>query len=71
MNIIGFVDDSTYCTTGGDPEKPIEDRIRKMKYDPQLWNDLLLWCSGGKLELPKCDHHVISTTIFTTPKYRA
>ena len=26
MSIIGFVDDST-CTTGGDPEKPIEDLI--------------------------------------------
>ena len=57
MSIIGFVDDST-CTTGGDPEKPIEDLIGKMKHDAQLWNDLL-WCSGGKLELPKCGYHVI------------
>jgi hypothetical protein len=29
-----------------------------MQTDAQAWNDLL-WCSGGKLELPKCSYHVL------------
>ena len=32
--------------------------INKMKYDVQLWHDLL-WHSWGKLELSKCKYHVI------------
>jgi hypothetical protein len=24
-----------------------------------VWNNDLLWCSGGKLELPKCSYHVL------------
>ena len=57
MSIIGFVDDST-CMTGGDPTKPVEVLLSMMQDDAQLWSDLL-WCSGGKLELPKCGYHVI------------
>jgi hypothetical protein len=26
--------------------------------DAQLWHNLL-WCSGGRLELPKCGYHVV------------
>ena len=57
MSIIGFVDDST-CMTGGDPTQPVEALLSMMQDDAQLWSDLL-WCSGGKLELPNCGYHVI------------
>ncbi|OEU05830.1 hypothetical protein FRACYDRAFT_257959 [Fragilariopsis cylindrus CCMP1102] len=57
FNMVGFVDDST-CITGGNKNDTLQDLIRKMKEDAQLWHDLL-WCSGGKLELPKCGYHVI------------
>ena len=46
------------CITGGNKNDTLQDLIRKMKEDAQLWHDLL-WCSGGKLELPKCGYHVI------------
>ena len=29
-----------------------------MQQDTQLWSDLL-WCSSGKLKLPKCGYHMI------------
>ena len=57
MSIIGCVDDST-CMTGGDPTQPVEALLSMMQDNAQLWSDLL-WCSGGKLELPKCGYHVI------------
>ena len=57
MSIIGFVDDST-CMAGGDPNQPVKILLSMMQADAQLWSDLL-WCSGGKLELPKCGYHVI------------
>jgi hypothetical protein len=40
-----------------------------MQYNAQTWNDLL-WCSGGKLELPKCSFHTIQFTYLPngTPK---
>ena len=58
--MVGFVDDSTgvvndfHATTL--PE--VEALLQKMQHDAQLWNDLL-WCSGGKLELPKCSYHFL------------
>ena len=57
MSIIGFVDDST-CMTGGDPNQPVEALLSMIQEDAQLWSDLL-WCSSGKLVLPKCGYHVI------------
>ena len=57
MSIIGVVDDST-CTAGGNPTQPVKTLLLMMQTDAQLWNNLL-WCSGGKLELPKCGYHVI------------
>jgi hypothetical protein len=57
FNMVGFVDDST-CITGGNPDDTLEELLKKMKEDAQLWHDLL-WCSGGKLELSKCGYHVI------------
>jgi hypothetical protein len=58
FNMTGFVDDST-CITGGNKNDTLEELLRKMKEDAQLWHDLL-WCSGGKLELSKCVYHVIN-----------
>jgi hypothetical protein len=57
FNMAGFVDDST-CITGGNPNDTLQELLKKMKDDAQLWHDLL-WCSGGKLELSKCGYHVI------------
>ena len=39
-------------------EAPFQELLRRMQYDAQLWNNLL-YCSGGKLELPKCSFHVL------------
>ena len=57
FNMVGFVDDST-CITGGTKNDTLQDLIGKMRDDAQLWHDLL-WCSGGKLELPKCGYHIV------------
>jgi hypothetical protein len=57
FNMVGFVDDST-CITGAEKNDTLADLVSKMTEDAQLWHDLL-WCSGGKLELPKCGYHVI------------
>jgi hypothetical protein len=57
FNMVSFVDDST-CITGGTKDDTLQDLIQKMKEDAQLWYDLL-WCSGGKLELPKCGYHLV------------
>jgi hypothetical protein len=57
FNMVGFVDDST-CITGGNPDDTLQELLKKMQDDAQLWHDLL-WCSGGKLELSKCGYHVI------------
>ncbi|OEU15138.1 hypothetical protein FRACYDRAFT_239817 [Fragilariopsis cylindrus CCMP1102] len=57
FNMVGFVDDST-CITGGNANDTLNELLEKMKQDAQLWHDLL-WCSGGKLELPKCGYHVM------------
>jgi hypothetical protein len=57
FNMVGFVDDSM-CITGGNVNNTLTELLEKMKQDAQLWHDLL-WCSGGKLELPKCGYHII------------
>ena len=57
MTLVGFVDDST-SSTGANDSDTLQDLIRKMKEDAQLWHDLL-WCSGGKLELSKCGYHIV------------
>ena len=57
FNMVGFVDDST-CITGTGKDASLQELLTKMREDAQLWHDLL-WCSGGKLELPKCGYHVI------------
>jgi len=57
MTLVGFVDDST-SSTGTTERETLQDLIRKMREDAQLWHDLL-WCSGGKLELSKCGYHII------------
>ena len=57
FSIIGFVDDLTYFT-GGKRGKPVDQLLIQVKYDAQLWHDLLL-ASRGKLELQKCGFHLI------------
>jgi hypothetical protein len=52
FNMVGFVDDST-CITRGNPDDTLQELLKKMKDDAQLWHD------GGKLELSKCGYHVI------------
>ena len=57
LSIIGFVDDST-CVTGGKRDETVDQLLVRVKYDTQLWHNLL-WASGGKLELQKCGCHLI------------
>ena len=60
ITMVAFVDDSTGTYNDFQPqsEMAIETMLRNMQSDAQIWNDLL-WCSGGKLELPKCSYHVL------------
>jgi hypothetical protein len=60
ISIVGFVDDSTGICNDFQPQSQIDhnELSSRMQHDAQLWNDLL-WCSGGKLELPKCSYHVL------------
>ena len=44
--------------TGGKQNETIDQLLERVKYDAQLWHDLL-WASGGKLELQKCGFHLI------------
>jgi hypothetical protein len=61
--MIGFVDDSTGQANAFlmDEQPPIDYLVERMRYDAQLWNEIL-WASGGALELPKCTYHVIDYT---------
>ena len=52
ITIVGFLDNATVIT-GGTQERPIEQLLKRMHHDADLWNQLL-WVSGGKLELSKC-----------------
>ena len=60
ITMVAFVDDSTGTYNDFQPqnEMAIETMLQNMQADAQIWNDLL-WCSGGKLELPKCSYHVL------------
>jgi len=60
ISMVGFVDDSTGSYNDFRPqhELPFDTMMDNMQQDAQTWNDLL-WCSGGKLELPKCSYHVL------------
>jgi hypothetical protein len=60
LSMVAFVDDSTgtYNKFLPQTEPPIQTLLPQAQYDCQAWNDLL-WCSGGKLELPKCSYHVL------------
>lgn len=58
--MVGFVDDSTGSCNNFQPatQVPLNTLLRLMEQDAQRWNNLL-YCSGGKLELPKCSFHVL------------
>ena len=60
ISLVGFVDDSNGSTNDFQPQTQtdIGTLLDRMTQDAQLWNDLL-YCSGGKLELPKCSFHVL------------
>ena len=60
LSMVAFVDDSTGTYNDFQPqnEPSIHDMLPHAQQDCQSWNDLL-WCSGGKLELPKCSYHVL------------
>lgn len=55
LSMMGFFDDITGFVNHFAPQEDstLDDLTSKMKEDAQIWTDLL-WCSGGKLELPKC-----------------
>jgi hypothetical protein len=58
--MVAFVDDSTgtYNNFLPQDELHIQTLLSNAQQDCQSWNDLL-WCSGGKLELPKCSYHIL------------
>jgi hypothetical protein len=60
ITMVGFVDDSTGSCNDFQPQTQasISELSLRMQSDAQTWNDLL-FCSGGKLELPKCSFHVL------------
>jgi hypothetical protein len=61
FSMVGFVDDSTGTCNDFQPqsEAPLSELMQRMEYDAQLWSNIL-YCTGGKLELPKCSFHVLS-----------
>ena len=63
FSMVGFVDDSTGNCNDFQPqtETNINALLRMMTSDAQIWSNLL-YCSGGKLELPKCSFHVMRFT---------
>jgi hypothetical protein len=60
FSMVGFVDDSTgsYNDFRPSDQATLGTMFKRMEHDAQAWNDLL-YCSGGKLELPKCSFHVL------------
>jgi hypothetical protein len=58
--MVGFVDDSTGTSNDFRPQTQSDTGtiLKQMQHDAQAWNDLL-WCTGGKLELPKCSFHTL------------
>ena len=57
ITIVGFVDNTTVITDGSQ-YKPIDQLLKRMQQDADLWNQLL-WASGSKLELSKCRYHIV------------
>ena len=55
--MVGFVDDSTSITRGS-PQDSYQKMKQMMTVDAQLWHKIL-WVTGGKLELNKCEYHLI------------
>ena len=62
--MLGFVNDNSISNTGGKYES-IEDVIKRMQHDSQLWNDILK-VTGGTLNLLKYFFQVIVTTTSQT-----
>jgi len=60
LYMLGFVDDTSNQTNHFESATPpsMEELIRLMQHDAQIWSDLL-WASGGELELSKCTFHHI------------
>jgi hypothetical protein len=58
--MVGFVGDSTRQVNDflSDEATPLDDLIKMMAHDAQLWNDLL-HISGGLLEVSKCSYHIL------------
>ena len=71
ITMVGFVDDSTGTCNDFQPQTQADTSTIAswMQRDAQAWNDLL-WCTGGKLELPKCSFHTLHFTFLPngTPK---
>lgn len=60
FSMVGFVDDSTGSCNDFQPnsQATIDELLIKMECDARIWSNLL-YCTGGKLELPKCSFHVL------------
>jgi hypothetical protein len=58
--MVSFVDDSTGQVNDflSDTATPLDELIKMMAHDAQLWNDLLL-ISGGLLDVSKCSYHIL------------
>jgi hypothetical protein len=70
IGMTSFVDDNN-CNSCEDEithEDSSDGIISRMRFDAQLWHDLL-WTSGGALELTKCQYHVMdwNSTIAGSP----
>lgn len=60
LRLSGFVDDTNATLNDWQPqdEATLDELLKRLCHDAQLWNDLL-FISGGKLELSKCSFHVL------------
>jgi hypothetical protein len=60
IGMTGFVDDNNCnsCEDAITHEDHSAGIISRMRYDAQLWHNLL-WSSGGALELTKCQYHLM------------
>ena len=61
LNLVGFVDDTTACTSGH-PSISVSDLLERIQKDAQLWYELL-FISGGNLELENADTMSFSTNM--------
>jgi hypothetical protein len=60
IRMTGFIDDNNCnsCEDAITHEDHSDGIISCMRFDAQLWHDLL-WTSGGALELTKCQYHLM------------